>query len=92
MNDKSLGSIIFAIGLFGALVYTLWLFWPANSNDLLFYLSIDGSMIGRWAVVLPIFVAVIAILIIAMWIGWTMAVTPPPMMIDDEVEVPTESE
>jgi len=79
MNDKSLGSIIFAIGLVGTIAYSLWLFWPANPNDMLFYLP----GVGRWAIVLPLFVAVIAILAIAMWIGWTMAVTPPPVMFEE---------
>lgn len=82
MSDKSLGSIIFAIGLVGAIVYSLWLFWPAKDTDLLFYLP----GVGRWAIVLPLFIAVIAVLVIAMWIGWTMAVTPPPAMIEETEE------
>ncbi len=79
MSDKSLGSIIFAVGLIGAIVYSLWLFWPANQNDILFYLP----GVGRWAIVLPLFLAVIGVLAIAMWIGYTMAVTPPPAMIEE---------
>jgi len=86
MSDRSLGSVIFAIGLIGAIVYALWLFWPASTNDLLFYCP----GVGRWAVVVPLFVAVLAVLLIAMWIGWTMAVTPPPMPIEGEVEAKTE--
>lgn len=70
----------------GAIVYSLWLFWPnVDPTNILFYLP----GVGRWAVVLPLFIAVIAILAIAMWIGWTMAVTPPPAMIE-EPEVKTE--
>ena len=86
MNDRSLGLIIFAIGLVGAVVYSLWLFWPVSDpNNILFYLP----GVGRWAIVLPLFVAVIAIFAIAVWIGWTMAVTPPPAMIE-EPEAKTE--
>lgn len=85
MNDKSLGSIIFAVGLVGAIIYSLWLFWPADASNALFYLP----GVGRWAIVIPLFVVVIAVLAIAMWIGWTMAVTPPPAMIE-EAEAKTE--
>ena len=80
MSDKSLGSIIFAVGFICAVVYAFWLFWPAASSDFLFYLP----GVGRWAIVLPLFVAVIAVFLIAMWIGWTMAVTPPPPAILNE--------
>ena len=31
-----------------------------------------------------------AILFIAVWIGWTMAMTPPPALIEEDVEVKTE--
>ncbi len=85
MSDKSLGSIIFAIGVVGAIIYSLWLFWPADASNILFYLP----GVGRWAIVLPLFIAVIAVLAIAVWIGWTMAVTPPPAMIE-EPEAKTE--
>jgi len=87
MSDRSLGSIIFVIGLIGAIVYSLWLFWPASIDNALFYLP----GVGRWAIVLPLFVAVIGILAIAMWIGYTMAVTPAPAMIEEN-EMKTEEE
>ena len=78
MSDKSLGSLILALGLVGAIVYLYWLFAPAKSGDLLFFCP---GVDVRWALVLPIVVGVMVILIIAMWIGWTMAVTPPPPTI-----------
>ena len=87
MSDKSLGSLIFALGFIGAVVYVYWLFAPANQNDILFYCTWINM---RWALVLPIAVAVLAVLFIAMWIGWTMAVTPPPVMIQDEIEAKAE--
>lgn len=92
MSDKSLGSLIFALGLIGAIVYALWLFWPANTNDPLFYCRIRESVVGRWALVLPIVVAVLAVLFIAMWIGYTMAVTPPPTLIEEEPAAKTEEQ
>lgn len=88
MNDKSLGSLIFALGLIGAIVYVYWLFAPMpDTNNFLFYVP---GMNVRWALILPIVIAVLAVLVIAMWIGWTMAATPPPTIIDENIEKPEE--
>ena len=87
MSDKSLGSLIFVLGFIGAIVYIYWLFAPADPEEILFYCTWINV---RWALVLPIAVAVLAVLFVAMWIGWTMAVTPPPAMIEDEIEVKAE--
>jgi hypothetical protein len=78
VNDKSLGSLIFVLGLAGAIGYLFWLFTPVvDTSNLLFY-----SPIGvRWAILVPIMIGVLALLIIAMWIGWTMFVTPAPPTI-----------
>lgn len=89
MNDKSLGSIIFAVGLIGTIAYNYWLFAPANQSDILFYCIIGGSMVGRWALVIPMVVIVLAILIIAMWIGWTMVATPSPTILEAKPEEKT---
>jgi len=86
MSDKSLGSIIFAVGLIGAIAYIYWLFAPANQSDILFFCPWANA---RWAIVIPILVAVLAVLIIAMWIGWTMAATPSPTILEDKPEEKT---
>ena len=60
--------------------------------------SIIGVIVYAWLlfayaiVVLQItaFIAVAAILVIAGWIGWTMATTPPPAPLEPEV-TPTTS-
>jgi predicted DNA-binding transcriptional regulator len=60
--------------------------------------SIAGIVVYAWLlftyaiVVLQItaFVAVAAVLVIAAWIGWTMATTPPPAPLEPEV-TPTTS-
>lgn len=89
MSDKSLGSLIFALGLVGAIVYLYWLFAPVpDTKNLLFYAPIIEV---RWALVLPMVVAVLAVLFIAMWIGYTMAVTPSPTLIE-EAETKTEEQ
>ena len=79
MRDKSLGSLMFVSGLIGAIVYIYWLFGPADPEWLFI---INGV---RWAIVLPIACVVLAILFTGMWIGWTMAVTPPAGLIEEEM-------
>ena len=59
---------------------------------LLLVASIVGVIVYAWLlfayaiVVLQItaFVAVAAVLVIAAWIGWTMATTPPPAPLEPE--------
>lgn len=78
MNDKSLGSIVFSLGLVGAIVYLYWLFTPVADTTNIFFYAPGGI---RWAILLPVMIIVLAILVIGMWIGWTMFVTPPPPSI-----------
>ena len=60
--------------------------------------SIDGIVVYAWLLftyailILQItaFVAVAGVLVIAAWIGWTMATTPPPAPLEPEV-TPTTS-
>jgi len=88
MSDKSLGSMIAALGLIGAVFYLYWLFAPASVDNILFYCTWINI---RWAIVLPIAGAVLAIFFIAIWIGWTMAVTPPPTILEEEIEAKTDN-
>lgn len=87
MSDRSLGSLIFAVGLVGAIAYVYWLFGPVPTGWEALFLTPAWMQSMRWAVVLPLVVVVVAVLFIAMWIGWTMAVTPPPTLIDDDLDV-----
>jgi hypothetical protein len=86
MNDKSVGSAIFAFGLIGSVLYVYWLFAPANPDWLFVCPWISPP--ARWALVLPVLLVVVGILFIAMWIGWTMAVTPPPVI--EGIDAPDE--
>ena len=76
MNDKSLGSLILIAGIIGAIAYAYWFLAPAKENDPFFYMPTLGV---RWALALPILAGVLVLFFLAMWIGWTMAVTPPPI-------------
>ena len=77
MTDKSLGALILIFGIVGATIYMYWLFAPAAETDLLFYVP---TLKMRWAIVLPVLGVVLALFFLAIWIGWTMAVTPPPVI------------
>lgn len=79
MNDRALGGLIFLVSLAAIIAYIYWLFFPPP-NWIPSWVFFYGNI--RWALILPSLVAVVAILGIAMWIGWTMATTPPPTPIE----------
>ena len=67
-NDQALGYIIFLGSLAGIVIY----FW------LLFFTP------WSWRVIqVSAFLAVVAVLVIMAWIGYTLATTPPPTPIED---------
>lgn len=80
MNDKSLGSIILIFSIVFAVVYVIWLFYPTDPGNILFYAP---RINVRWAVILPLLAAVLGLSFIAAWIGWTMITTPAPTTIED---------
>jgi len=47
------------------------------------WFAIDASAVRYWVIAVPVFIALIAIMGIGMWIGWTMATTPPPKPIEE---------
>lgn len=84
MSDRSIGALVLIVSLAAAIAYVYWLFFPAPTGlEWLFYFN--GL---RLAVVVPMVIAVLAVLFIAMWIGWTMATTPPPTPIELTEEKP----
>lgn len=46
----------------------------------------------EWAVGLPVLFFVLAVLIISMWIGWTMMTTPPPVPLEPETSTEAKAE
>lgn len=102
-RDKLYGLIIFAgaaLVLFWYTFYALiyagfyhggidravpdWVFFIATLNGILSYWG--------WAVILPIWIAALLILVIAMWIGWTMLTTPPPVPLEELEELGLDEE
>jgi fatty acid desaturase len=76
-KDQIYGSLIFAVALIAAIGYIAAFFAP--------YLHLPPWW-RDWAIALPIFIIVLAVLVIFMWIGWVMFTTPPPTPIEPEEE------
>jgi hypothetical protein len=76
LNDKSLGSVILVLGVMGVMAYVYWFLAPATPDNSFFYVPALGL---RWALVLPVLLAVVGLFAVAIWIGWTMVITPAPI-------------
>jgi predicted DNA-binding transcriptional regulator len=74
-KDQAIGAAIFAVCLIVALLYTVGLFYFGN--------PLGSWSIEFWLIAVPVFLALVAILGIGAWIGWTMATTPPPKPIEE---------
>jgi len=68
-KDQAYGAVVLVISFIITAVYLVSLFAP--------YLALP-SWLAWWAIVLPVTLAVLALLTICMWIGWVMLTTPPP--------------
>ena len=100
-RDKLYGLIIFAGALAVLVWYTLFCFvyygiyhgvYDAG-NPLILFATLGGFLsYGPWAVILPIWIAALLILVIAMWIGWTMLTTPPPVPLEELEELGLDEE
>lgn len=75
-KDQTIGALVLVVCVLGIVVYG----WLVFLTD-------------YWALVLQLtgFIAVLGILGIGAWIGWTMATTPPPKPIE-ELEAEIEEE
>lgn len=76
-KDQTIGGIIFFVCVVIAIIYTVGLF---------FFGSPLSWSIEFMLVAIPVFLALLAILGIGAWIGWTMATTPPPIENLSEIE------
>jgi hypothetical protein len=92
-KEKAIGALIFI----GALLVLLYYTWGLIILELLPSLRVDvnnvfgeGSLLASLfnppamvLVILPIWLGVVLIMVIAMWIGWTMLTTPAPEPLED---------
>lgn len=85
MNDKSLGALIIISSLLIMVVYFIWVFGPILGLS-----SWISQAVSDWAFKLPVILAVYALLVIVLWIGYTMATTPPPLPLERPLEIERE--
>ena len=85
MDDKSLGYTIMVATIVVMLVYFVWAF-PGLFGTLFAWLG----PYSEWAFKLPVIAAVYMILFIILWIGYTMATTPPPVPLDTPLDLDNE--
>jgi len=79
-KDQTIGAVILIVCVLGIIIYGWLVFFTEWS---LLVLQLTG------------FIAILAILGIGAWIGWTMATTPPPKPIEEleeEIEAETSEE
>lgn len=80
-KDQGIGGIIFVVCAVIAILYVVTLFYPSWLGML--GVTAGVAEVRFWVVAIPVFVAFLAIMGIGMWIGWTMATTPPPKPIEE---------
>jgi len=91
-KDKAIGFLLFIFGLLVLIYYTWnvlivaffhrgwpnsWLGWFPHISES------DPIYSWYWFLAIPIWLAMLLLLIIAMWIGWTMFTTPPPVPFEE---------
>jgi hypothetical protein len=87
MDDKSLGSTIVVVSVVIMIVYFVWAFAPFLGSTVTSWISPEMS---EWAYKLPVILAVYMMLLIVLWIGYTMATTPPPIPLESPLEIERE--
>jgi hypothetical protein len=82
LNDKTLGYTIMVITILIMVGYFVWSFavWFGTSFTWL-------APYIEWAYKLPILAAAYLILLIILWIGYTMTTTPPPIPLETLLDI-----
>ena len=87
-KDQAIGALILVVCAVVIVGYIVGLFlYPTCIQPWLNRGT--NANVQFWLIAIPVFIAVVAILAIGAWIGWTMATTPPPKPIE---EITTETE
>jgi len=75
-KDQMYGGLILLVSIVIAIAFVAAFFAP--------YLGLP-DWLSWWAVAIPVFLFVLGVLVIGMWIGWTMLTTPPPAPLETEM-------
>lgn len=81
-KDKVYGIVIGVLFFVVFLVYALFVFLPYLQQALDPNFKMSDSKLTAFLLMLPVFGGVALFSFIFMWIGYTMATTPPPEPID----------
>ena len=87
MNDKTLGYLIMIVTGVVMVGYFFWSF--------ALYLGTTFAWLApysEWAYKLPVIGAAYLMLVIVLWIGYTMATTPPPIPLENPLDLDTEDD
>ena len=87
MNDKALGYTIMLVTALIMVGYFVWFFAPALGSMFAWL-----ALYADWAYKLPILAVVYLMLFIVLWIGYTMATTPPPIPLDNPLDLEREGD
>ena len=95
-KEKILGALIFIVAFLVLIYYTwalvllengltgpgltAWVESLVGTEGILHDIFLPDSM---FLIILPIWAAAVLIMVIAMWIGWTMLTTPAPEPLED---------
>lgn len=93
-KDKIIGLVIMLVGVLMAILYTMGslidlLMYSAQETNEIVGLDLTTAIFGmdlfdwRLFVVLPLWLIVVLISIIAIWIGYSMLTTPAPVPLEE---------
>lgn len=88
MDDRLIGALIIAVSLLVMAGYFLWAIAPSLG----ILTNLITPEVQEWAYRAPVIIAVYAVLLIFLWIGYTMATTPPPIPLEKPLEIEREEE
>lgn len=87
MNDKSLGYTIMLVTALIMVAYFVWAFGPWLGPTFAWV-----AQYSEWAYRLPVLAAAFLMLFIILWIGYTMATTPPPIPLENPIDLDKEED
>jgi hypothetical protein len=87
LDDESLGYSIMVVTAVIMIGFFVWSFAPFLGSMFTWL-----APYAEWAFKLPILAAVYIMLFIVLWIGYTMATTPPPIPLDNPLDIEREGE
>jgi flagellar basal body-associated protein FliL len=101
-KDKIIGAVILVVAALALICYTWWV-WVGYATA---QVALNGSA-SFWvwlakvptffhlpwelAIIIPVWLVAVLVLAIAIWIGWSMLTTPPPVPLE-ELEEELEAE